>query len=68
MVAWFLRGHHVEMCSGVYVVYYARMLPLRSRYCLDFVFLLTVPDSSLAPRLCHSASASDGNDTVFCRL
>ena len=49
VAAWFPCGHDGEICSGVYM-YYARMGPFRSRYRLDSVSLLTVPDSSLAPR------------------
>ena len=49
VAAWFPCGHHVVNYSGVYM-YYARMRPSRSRYRLDSISLLTVPDSSLAPR------------------
>ena len=49
VAAWFLWGAHKEIDSGVYM-YYAHMRPCRSRYHLDFIYLLTVPDCSLAPR------------------
>ena len=49
VAAWLPCGHHGEIYRGVYM-YYARMRPFRSRYRLESISSLTVPDSSLAPR------------------